>query len=204
MKISYAILTHNEGKCIERLIDTILQYKEPEDEIVVVDDYSNDSETVSILTEYSSTNKIQLHFRQLEGDFSAQKNHLMTKCSGDFIFNIDADELPKPELLVNLKAIIVANPEVDVYAIPRENTVVGITSEHIAKWKWRVNEKGFINFLDNQLRLIKNNVGIEWQNKVHEVPTRFRNISILPDEFALIHHKDISKQEQQNNFYDTV
>jgi glycosyltransferase involved in cell wall biosynthesis len=204
MKISYAILTHNEGKCIERLIDTILQYKDPEDEIVVLDDYSNDRETVSILTEYNRANKIQLHFKNLDGNFSEQKNHLMNKCSGDFIFNIDADELPKPELLVNLKAILVANPEVDVYAIPRENTVEGITPEHIAKWKWRVNEQGFINFPDNQLRLIKNNVGIEWQNKVHEVPTRFRKISILPDEFALIHHKEISKQEQQNDFYDTI
>lgn len=204
MKISYAILTHNEGKCIERLIDTILQYKDPEDEIVVLDDYSNDRETVSILTEYNRANKIQLHFKNLDGNFSEQKNDLMNKCSGDFIFNIDADELPKPELLVNLKAILVANPEVDVYAIPRENTVEGITPEHIAKWKWRVNEQGFINFPDNQLRLIKNNVGIEWQNKVHEVPTRFRNISILPDEFALIHYKEITKQEQQNNFYDTI
>jgi glycosyltransferase involved in cell wall biosynthesis len=204
MKISYAILTHNEGDCIKQLIDTILQYKDPEDEIVVVDDYSNDKSTISILTEYNRENKIQLHFKHFDNDFSEQKNHLMSKCKGDYIFNIDADELPKPELIINLKEILVLNPDVDVYAIPRENTVDGITPEHIAKWQWRINEKGFINFPDNQQRIIKNNVGIIWQNKVHEVPTRYRKISILPDEFALIHHKTIVKQEQQNNFYDTI
>ena len=61
MQISYAILTHNEGECIERLFQTILEYKDPQDEIVVVDDYSTDELTLQILTDYSKNKHIKLY-----------------------------------------------------------------------------------------------------------------------------------------------
>jgi glycosyltransferase involved in cell wall biosynthesis len=204
MQISYAILTHNEGECIERLFQTILEYKDPQDEIVVVDDYSTDELTLQILTDYSKNKHIKLYKNPLNNNFANQKNYLSSKCSGDFIFNIDADEMVKPELIVNLKAIISANPDVDLYAIPRENTVIGITPEHIAKWNWRLNENGFVNFPDNQLRIMKRNSYIIWQNAVHEVPTGFKKFAFIPDEYALEHVKSIAKQEQQNSFYDTI
>ena len=204
MQISYAILTHNEGECIERLFQTILEYKDPQDEIVVVDDYSTDELTLQILTDYSKNKHIKLYKNPLNNNFANQKNYLSSKCSGDFIFNIDADEMVKPELLVNLKAIITSNPDVDLYAIPRENTVIGITPEHIRKWNWRLDENGFVNFPDNQLRIMKRNSFITWQNAVHEVPVGFKKFAFIPDEFALEHVKSIEKQEHQNSFYDTI
>ena len=204
MKISYAILTHNEGACIETLLQTLVEYKDAVDEIVVVDDYSSDTLTLQILQDYKQAKHIKLYQNYLSDDFANQKNFLMNKCSGDFIFNIDADEMVKPELIVNLKAIIEENPEVDLYAIARENIVEGITEEHIRKWGWVVNEAGFINFPDYQLRLIKNNSGITWKNKVHEVPAFYKRLSFLPEEFALEHVKDIERQEKQNSFYGTI
>jgi len=204
MKISYAILTHNEGPYIFSLLTNLIEYKEVEDEIIVIDDFSDDTETLQILEDFSRQKHIKVYKHKLDKDFSSQKNFLMSKCSGDYVFNIDADENIKPELIVNLKAILTANPEVDLYAIPRENTVEGITSGHIARWNWRINEKGFINFPDNQLRIIKNNVGIKWQNKVHEVPTGYKRLAVIPDEYALIHTKTILRQEKQNTFYDSI
>jgi len=204
MKISYAILTHNEGESIEKLFLRLLEYKDLEDEIVVVDDFSDDALTCQILEDYQRNKHIRLYRRHLDKDFASQKNFLMSKCKGDFIFNIDADEMVKDGLLINLKEIIAFNPDVDLYAIPRENIVEGITEEHIRKWRWRIDEKGFINWPDNQLRIIKNNSGIVWQNKVHEVPTNYRKFAFIPDEFALEHVKSISRQENQNSFYESI
>lgn len=204
MRISYAILTHNEGACIDMLLSTLLEFKDPGDEIIVVDDYSDDTLTRQILQDFKQAKHIKLYQNRLNGDFAGQKNFLMSKCTGDFIFNIDADELPKAELLVNLKDIIQANPDIDLYAIPRENYVHGITQEHIHKWGWKIDEDGLINFPDYQLRIIKNNSGIIWKNKVHEVPSGFKKFAFIPDEYALIHEKTIERQENQNLFYGTI
>ena len=50
-------------------------------------------------------------------------------CTKDYIVNIDSDELPNVELLNILPGILEANPEVDLYYVPRINTVSGITDE---------------------------------------------------------------------------
>ncbi len=51
--ISYSILTHNETDTLEALLDTLVKYKDAEDEIVIVDDYSNE-DTIEIIETYSS------------------------------------------------------------------------------------------------------------------------------------------------------
>ena len=52
MKISYAILTHNEGEYIEQVLKFLTDNKGLNDEIVVVDDYSSDPLSKAILEEY--------------------------------------------------------------------------------------------------------------------------------------------------------
>jgi hypothetical protein len=142
----------------------------------------------------------------LNGDFGAQKNYLTSLCSGDYIFQIDADELPTVWMMHNLADILEANPELEVYLVPRINTVEGLTEEHIKKWNWNVNERGWINFPDYQWRIYKNDSKIQWVNKVHERLIGFSTYSLLPEEtpFCLYHAKEISRQESQNEFYDTL
>ena len=41
MKISYSILTHNETDSLIKLIDFLVDNKDDEDEIVILDDYSD-------------------------------------------------------------------------------------------------------------------------------------------------------------------
>jgi glycosyltransferase involved in cell wall biosynthesis len=204
IKISYCILTHNEGNYIQELISNLLSYIDPSDEIVVVDDFSDDENTIQILEDFVSAGNIKLYRRALCKDFASQKNFLLSKCTGDWIFNIDADELPKPELLVYLKEIIQLNPEVDAYRIPRENIVDGITPEHIASWGWKMDDNGFINFPDYQLRIHKRVPAIKWVGKVHETLQGYKVLSTIPDELALEHYKDIDRQEKQNNFYTSI
>ena len=104
-----------------------------------------------------------------------------------------------------LPAILEAN-SVDALRVPRVNTVEGLTQEYIQKWRWAVDSRGRVNWPDPQWRIYKNNGKIQWKNKVHEVLDGYETHSILPleEEFALEHHKDIKRQEKQNNYYDTL
>lgn len=60
-----------------------------------------------------------------------------------------------------------------------------------------------INFPDTQRRIYKNHPNIKWINKVHETLIGNQKWAILPSEYdwCLLHHKNIKKQEEQNNTY---
>ena len=206
MKISYSILTHNETDSLMELIDFLTIYKDEEDEIVILDDYSDNEKTKEILDTMCSIHEIKFEQRHLLKDYGGQKNHLKNMCTGDYIFNLDADELPNKWLMKNIKEILEANSTVDLYWVPRVNTVEGLTQEHIAKWKWQVNEKGWVNWPDYQGRIWRNGPNIMWKNKVHEVVTGYKEHTFLPqeEEFCFYHPKTIDKQEKQNEFYGTI
>ena len=173
MKISYSILTHNETDSLQELIDFIQMYKDENDEIVILDDYSDSEETKKILDAVVSIYGIKFEQRHLLKDYASQKNHLKNMCSGDYIFNLDADEL---------------------------------TEEHINKWGWQVNEKGWVNWPDYQGRIWRNRPNIMWKNKVHEVLMGYKEHTYLPaeEEFCFYHPKTIDKQERQNKFYEGI
>ena len=115
MKISYSILTHNETDSLQKLLNFLIEHKDEEDEIVILDDYSDNETTKSILDTMTSIHEIKFEQRRLLKDFAGQKNHLKNMCTGDYIFNLDADELPHKWLMKNIKEILQANPSVDLY-----------------------------------------------------------------------------------------
>jgi hypothetical protein len=202
MKISYAVTVCNELEEIKRLIGFLHQHKRPEDEICVLLDKPKASpELLYQLSVYSSEGFIILTESEFKGHFADWKNQLMDLCSGDYIFQIDADEIPNSNLIENLPVILENN--VDVILVPRVNTVQGITQQHIQHWGWKQNDKGWIQWPDFQWRIYKNDPEIKWKNKIHEVLDGFKTYSNLPEmeEYALYHPKTIEKQEQQNNFY---
>ena len=206
MKISYSILTHNETDSLLELIHFLMDYKDEEDEVVILDDYSDNPTTVEILDSMCSIYEIKFEQRHLLKDYSGQKNYLTRMCSGDYIINIDADELPNKWLIENIKSILASNPSIDLYWVPRVNTVDGLTQEHINKWRWNVNEKGWVNFPDYQGRIWRNRPNILWKNKVHEVLTGYKEHTYLPaeEQFSFYHPKTIDRQEKQNEFYSKI
>ena len=141
----------------------------------------------------------------LNKDFASFKNNLKTHCSKDYIFQVDADEIPHEFLVEYLGQVLEENP-VDIVFVPRVNTVEGLTQEHIDKWKWNVNEKGWVNWPDYQTRIYKNTEDVTWMNKVHERITGYDTFSNFPSEerWSLYHHKQIDRQEKQNEFYETI
>jgi len=207
MKISYAITVCNEVLEIQRLLNFLLENKREQDEIVIVFDTTNGSPSIEEYLRANSVNntKFSWYPYPFQGDFSALKNHLTKNCIGDYIFQIDADEVPSLTLMQYLPIILESN-NVDVLRVPRINTVKGITPDHIKKWKWIVDSRGRVNWPDPQWRVYRNNGVIKWKNKVHEVLEGYETHSILPfeEEFALEHHKDIKRQEKQNQLYENL
>lgn len=208
MKISYAITVKDELVQLDRLLSILYEYKRSEDEIVIVFDNKNGAEAVEfyLRTRTVSESPFTWHPFDFEGNFSELKNFLTEQCSGDYIFNIDADEYPHRQLLKSLPSLLETNSQVDVFLVPRVNTVDGITDTHIKKWGWRLNERGWVNFPDHQWRIYRNNSDIYWVNKVHERLAGFKAYAALPaeEEWSLYHPKDIRRQEAQNSFYDTL
>lgn len=207
--ISYAILACNEHKELHKLVDKLLSKILSEDEIVVVLDTDNFTTSVEALCkDYSSVPNFHFYFGSLNKNFADHKNHLNTKCSKDWIFNIDADEYPCDTLLDSVRDILELNGDVvDMISIPRANIVTGLTLGHVQKWGWRVDENLRINWPDYQMRLYKNTPEIKWEGRVHERISGYTSGTQLPcdtEEFALIHIKDIERQEKQNNYYNTL
>ena len=204
MKISYAVTVCNEHKELERLLSFLIKNVRDTDEIIVQGDKDNTTlEVLSVLNKYSDR-VISIEY-PLNGHFADFKNNLTEKCTGDYIYQIDADEMINEYILRLLPQVLEQN-DVDVLLVPRINTVTGLTQQHVDKWRWRVDNNGWINFPDYQWRIYKNNKHIKWKNKVHEVLDGYKTMSHLPTEkeWCLIHEKTITRQEQQNNYYNTL
>lgn len=203
MTISYAILTHNEGEYIETLLSFLTTHKRTEDEIVIVDDFSDDELTKSVLAKYKD--QITLQYRVFDGD-ATQKNYLNSLCTKDYILQLDADELVSLEFLNILPDLLDANNTVDLFNMPRINTVEGLTQEYINKWGWRVNEKGWVNFPDWQMRLYRNCDWVKWEGLLHSKIVGYKTFVNLPENelFCILHPKQLDRQVAQNNLYDKI
>ena len=207
--ISFLIFVHNEGRELATLLSKLQPWlaDHPEDELVIVDDFSTDADTREVLR----TSGAKMIQHSLNNDFGAHKNFGNEQCSKDFIFQLDADEYPTPALLENVKELIRMNPNVELYRLPRVNLVRGLTPEHAQKWGWQVywlngyKDIPCVNQNDNQGRLYRNDpTRIKWIRPVHEVITGHTGVATVPFDpsFALIHDKTIERQEKQNAFYE--
>ena len=209
MKISYAIPVCNEHVELEKLLDFLENHIQAEDQVVVQMDLDNSTDEVVKACERwegQQSTEYKLIQYSLNKNFAAYKNNLNINCEGNWIFQIDADEIPHPYLIQALPYILETNPDTEAFWVPRVNTVAGITDEHITKWGWRVDEKGWVNFPDWQMRIYQNKENIYWIKPVHEQLKGYTKFANLPAEerFCLYHPKDIGRQEQQNKFYETI
>jgi glycosyltransferase involved in cell wall biosynthesis len=198
--ISYAITACNEHVELDRLLNQLSSSIRNEDEIIVQMDITATDEVKAVINKY----KLMSYFHPLNKDFATFKNNLKGLCTKDYIFQIDADEYLSEELLTYLPAILEDNHTVEMFSVPRINTVEDLTEQHIKQWGWRVNEKGWVNYPDYQNRIMKNKPEIHWVNKVHEKIVGAMSTTELPYGLELMHPKTIDRQEKQNNYYNTI
>ena len=209
INITYAVTVCNELEEITKLVDFLKDKIDKDDEILI--QYDEDSATdaiknyLKIVSQLHNSNIKVIGF-PLSKDFASYKNNLKNHAKGMFIFQIDADEIPSEYLMENIKDILEYNKDIDLFFVPRINTVKGLTKDHIKKWNWNVNDLGWVNFPDYQTRLYRRTSEIEWQGKVHERIVGYNTLSVLPQEeqYCLYHPKQIERQEKQNAYYDTI
>jgi|TARA_B100002019_G_scaffold226612_1_gene199657 glycosyltransferase involved in cell wall biosynthesis len=217
MKISYGITVYNEHKELDNLLFHLSKHIRDEDEVVVTQDVSKKGTGVfepefqaleKVLEKYEYGNyfkNLKVTEFRFNKDFSKLKNHTKEHCSGDYIFHIDADEIPNEILIEQLPEILKMN-EVDLVWVPRINIVNGITDFHLNLWRWRTTDDGWINFPDYQARIFRNSDEIKWVKPVHEHIDGCKTYSHLPpqEELTLKHEKDIKRQEVQNKLYEQI
>jgi len=92
---------------------------------------------------------------RLENDFAAQRNRMLSACTGDWVLYLDSDERLAPPL-VDVLPLLLGVQECDCFAFPRmAKTHSGI------KIGWGL-------WPDLQMRLFKRNPGIRFVRPVHE------------------------------------
>jgi glycosyltransferase involved in cell wall biosynthesis len=212
--ISFAVTVHNEGEYLRTLLAQLIPYCERTgNELVILDDYSDDTDTANTIVELlslagtvGSKLSVRVAYRKLGGDFAAHKNHLNRMCTGKYIFQIDADETLHETFLDSLEQLVTLNESVDLFLVPRVNIVNGLTDEDITRWGWQVNHNGHAQWPDYQTRLYRNTPDIRWEGKVHERIMGYKTMAPLPaeEEWALYHIKTIERQRKQNAFYSTL
>lgn len=225
VSISYCIPVWNEHVELDRLLKTIIPFVDGGDEIIVQGDKGKVTDAVfDVVKSFPTVRYIEY---PLNGNFAEYKNNFGKYCKGDVIFLIDADEIPSKSLLTTLKYILLENPEIDAFDVPRFNVVRGLTSEWIAKWRWNIQTKKvdkldydtrtvleleqdsvqLVNLPDYQRRIYRRSETIKWQGSVHETLTGMNQLAKLPfDDFmyGLFHIKELDRQIRQNDYYETI
>lgn len=210
IRISYGVTVCNEAKELERLTNCLLSNIDDNDEVIILSDKSNvTAEVLSVIDKLEKSIRPIKHISySLNGDFATYKNNLIDHATSDYLFQIDADEIPSTYLLKHLKWYLWIFRWKDCFRIPRVNYVEGITDEHIKKWNWKIDQKNRINYPDFQMRLFKLNKGIKWKNKVHETLINWSSKKKMPyrwtEKYCLYHPKQIARQERQNELYDKI
>jgi glycosyltransferase involved in cell wall biosynthesis len=201
-KISFAITVCNEHEELNRLLKQLTDTVGPEHEIIVQGDQGNVTDTVvSVLRKYMGD--ISYIEYPLNKNFAAFKNNLFKNCKGDYIFSLDADEYLSDVFLENIMELLDSEPDVDCFAVPRKNTVEGITQQYVKQMGWK-DENGIVNWPDYQKRLFKNNGKIKFYGNVHEQLFGMEKIAYLPTDtfdWCLIHPKTFERQKKQNELY---
>lgn len=200
MFLSYLITSHNETDSLDILLSKLIKCKKDNHEIVLLDDYSDNKVTISIIEKYR--NSINFYQKKLENDYGAHKNYGISLCKGEWIFQIDADELPTDILLENIDELLISNSNNETLWLPRLNYFSGVTQQDVEMWGWNYND-GMINFPDYQSRLYKNLPHIKYERRLHEKVEGYKSYTFIPaqKEIALIHTKTIEKQRETNLKY---
>ena len=166
-KLSVALATHNEEDNLERSLNSV---KSIVSEIVIVDGESQDK-TVEIARRYGA----KVIIRENPVMFHINKQKAIDEATGEWILQMDADEVVSPRLASEIKSKI-QNPksEINGYWMPRKNYFLG-----------RFLMKGG-QYPDYTLRLYKKGKGRLPQKDVHEQAVVEGKVSYL--ENALLHY----------------
>lgn len=130
MKLSVALAIFNEEAAITRCIESVYDIA---DEIIVIDGGSTD-ETLSILKKLDKKGIVKITHTENPPMFHINKQKALEKCTGDWILQLDADEVVSAELGKEISSIltdtsVIPSAERDLnpvaFWVPRLNHFLG-------------------------------------------------------------------------------
>lgn len=182
MKISVIILTKNEEKNISECLKCLSFF----DEIIIVDDFSTDG-TIAIVDGLHDK-RIKIFQRNLDNDFSTQRNFALSKSKNKYVLFLDADE----RIDKNLEdEIILLDEKFDGYSFKRNDSIWGRTLKY--------GEAGNLYLV----RLADKEKG-EWVGKVHERWEIKGSIRRLRNPLAHYPHQSVSEFLKEINYYTSL
>jgi glycosyltransferase involved in cell wall biosynthesis len=141
MKLSVSMIVKNESSCLDKCLNTVKEA----DEIVIVDTGSEDN-TIEIAKKF--TDKVYSGEEYLwRDDFAFSRNQSLSKCTGDWILIIDADEYLEEDGINKIRDLIKNVKKDAVYF----KTIASNND----------------NIIHNSIRLFRNNKKIFWKGRVH-------------------------------------
>jgi len=147
--LSAVILAKNEEKVLSAALESV-QFC---DEIVVIDDNSEDK-TSEIARKFGA--RVITHSLK---DFSAQRNFAFENVKGDWVLYVDADEVVTEELAHEIQKKLIGDPSESAFYLKRRDYFWGEELKFGETYTAR--SKGIV-------RLVKKGTG-SWEGSVHEV-----------------------------------
>lgn len=187
--LTLILLTKNESENIKKNFDWLNECPRI-NEIIAVDDNSED-ETIQILKSLESkTRKVKIFSRGLEGNFSAQRQFAISKSGNNWIFWLDADERPSTRLIGFINHI-----DLSLYynfAFKRSDIFLGR--------KLKYGETSSQIFL----RLFDKNYG-RFEGRVHEIWQSQKKV-IQKYDLEILHnsHSNLTSFLQKINYYTDI
>jgi glycosyltransferase involved in cell wall biosynthesis len=140
MKISATLIVKNESSHLAECLESIIGL----DEIVIVDTGSEDN-TIEIAKQY--TDKVFSGSEYMwRDDFAFHRNQSIDKCTGDWIFIIDADETLEPGGVAKIRKAVSSTKKQCIYIKTKARRA---------------------NSYNMSIRLFRNNAGIHYKGKAH-------------------------------------
>lgn len=181
--LSFVIIAKNEQDWIE---NCLLSIKDIADEIVIATE-NNSDDTVKICKKYT-----KLVFENGWQNFSDQKNFVMKKATGDWLFFIDADERLSAKLAAEIKEVINSDNPKSGYQIPRLNYMLGKPMRH-GGW-----------YPDYVTRLARKDKIKGWAGELHEALQIEGELGTLKNPLIHLTHRGIDWMLKKSVRYNPI
>lgn len=172
--LSVLILTQNQATRLPRLLACAASFA---DEVILVDGGSTDRTA----EESARFPKVRLVRRAFDGNFARQRNFALDQACGDWVFFLDTDELPGPNLIALMPRLL--RSHFTSFKIPRywlvgESPATYVHSE--------------LHYPDRQLRLFRRTPELRYDEAqpVHETIPKAARGALFPLKYAhLLHYQ---------------
>ncbi len=145
-----------------------------------------DAESMPQTAQYSCSAPVRHFCRPLQGDFSAQRNAMLSHCTGDWVLYLDADERFSAQSWAALPSLMQREQSGGVLF---QRQTFEKDAQHI--------RMAFGLWPDVQLRLFPREAQVCFEGRIHEKVLGLQGQRVLAPRFPILHYSHIYKSAEQ-------